>query len=276
MWRSDRTRPRVCNPPAPSHALARGITLVASIVAAGCSSVPGAARLAAETPTSGPMLVSVDTEAAGRGSAIYTRHCEACHGARGDGRGPSAGNMNPRPRNFVSAIYKCRSTANSALPLPSDLRRTVSAGIHATAMPAWSVLGDAQVYDLVEYVRAFSPRWRNEPVPPPTAIPEEAPNDEASRGRGRATYERVGCSGCHGPGGRGDGPAVPSLRDDFGTPIVPFDFTGTAPLRCGSAPRDLFRTLVTGVDGTPMPSFAGSMSPAELWDLVHYVMGLRH
>ena len=253
---------------------ARAIVL-GTLLASGCSAFPSAARLEAETPTSGPMIVAIDTEAASRGAPIYTRYCETCHGVRGDGRGSSAGNMNPRPRNFVAAIYKCRATPNSSLPLPRDLRRTVSAGIHATAMPAWNVLGDAQIYEVVEYVRTFSPRWRTEPVPPPVAIATETPDDNGSRARGRAIYDRVGCSACHGSGGRGDGPAVPSLRDDNGQPIVPFDFTGSNPLRCGSAPAELYRTLVSGVDGTPMPSFSTTMPPADLWDLVHFVMSLR-
>lgn len=274
MLHSETASPVARTSPARSLAFARAIVF-GTVLVSGCSAVPSAARLQAETPTSGPAIVAIDTEAASRGAPIYARYCETCHGVRGDGRGVSASNMNPRPRNFVSAIYKCRSTANSQLPLPRDLRRTVAAGIHATAMPGWNVLGDAQLYEVVEYVRTFSPRWRSEPVPPPVGIAAETPDDDASRTRGRAIYDRVGCSACHGSGGRGDGPAVPSLRDDSGQPIVPFDFTGNRPLRCGSAPAELYRTLVTGVDGTPMPSFSTTMTPPELWDLVHFVMSLR-
>jgi mono/diheme cytochrome c family protein len=244
-------------------------------VVAGCASAPSEARVQYETPTTAAHLVAVDDSAAERGEPIYERYCQTCHGARGDGRGVSGPNMSPRPRNFVAAVYKCRSTPNGALPLPGDIRRTVSEGMHASAMPGWRTLGDSQVFDAVEYVRSFSPRWRTEPVPPPMAIPADSGDDAPSIARGRAIYDRVQCGACHGAGGRGDGPAVASLRDDSGNPIVPFDFTGDRPLRCGSSPRDLYRTMIKGIDGTPMPSFAASLQPGELWDLVHFVMSLR-
>jgi mono/diheme cytochrome c family protein len=32
---------------------------------------------------------------------------------------------------------------------------------------------------------------------------------------------------------------------------------------------------MTGVNGSPMPSFADSISPQEAWDLVHYILTLR-
>ena len=264
-----------CNPhPTASSRSWRGLVL-ASLTSAACASAPGPARLRAEVPTSGPQTVAVDMEAAERGQPVYERYCQTCHGGRGDGRGSSAPNMAPRPRNFVAAVFKCRSTPNGSLPLPGDIRRTVGAGMHASAMPGWNALGEAQIYDTVEYVRALSLRWRAEQVQVPLSIPEEPRADETSIARGRAVYDRVQCGACHGPSGRGDGPAVAALRDDSGNPIVPFDFTGDRPLRCGSSPRDLYRTLVTGIDGTPMPSFAAALEAQDLWDLVHFVMSLR-
>ena len=32
---------------------------------------------------------------------------------------------------------------------------------------------------------------------------------------------------------------------------------------------------MTGVDGTPMPSFADNLTPADAWDLVHYLRTLQ-
>ena len=37
----------------------------------------------------------------------------------------------------------------------------------------------------------------------------------------------------------------------------------------------MYRVLVTGMDGTPMPSYAASAAPEELYDLVHYVLSLN-
>jgi len=33
--------------------------------------------------------------------------------------------------------------------------------------------------------------------------------------------------------------------------------------------------LMTGLDGTPMPSFKDALKPDQLWDLVHYIQTLR-
>jgi mono/diheme cytochrome c family protein len=37
----------------------------------------------------------------------------------------------------------------------------------------------------------------------------------------------------------------------------------------------MFRDLVTGLDGTPMPSFANAMTPDQRWDVVHYIRSLH-
>jgi hypothetical protein len=46
------------------------------------------------------------------------------------------------------------------------------------------------------------------------------------------------------------------------------------PLKGGSTPGDLYRTIATGLDGTPMPAFAEALSAEALWALVSYVEGL--
>ena len=46
------------------------------------------------------------------------------------------------------------------------------------------------------------------------------------------------------------------------------------PFKSGPTLRDLYRTLATGLDGTPMPSVGEALSPDELWALVYYVDAL--
>jgi mono/diheme cytochrome c family protein len=36
----------------------------------------------------------------------------------------------------------------------------------------------------------------------------------------------------------------------------------------------MFRDLLTGLDGTPMPSFAAAMTPDQRWDVIHYIRTL--
>jgi mono/diheme cytochrome c family protein len=44
---------------------------------------------------------------------------------------------------------------------------------------------------------------------------------------------------------------------------------------CGSTNEDLYRIFMTGLDGSPMPSFADQLQPADAWDLVHFLRTLQ-
>jgi mono/diheme cytochrome c family protein len=66
-------------------------------------------------------------------------------------------------------------------------------------------------------------------------------------------YAVLQCGQCHGPQGRGDGPSADELTDDWDQPIRAYDFT-RGYYKNGSTPADLYRTLVTGLSGTPMPA----------------------
>jgi mono/diheme cytochrome c family protein len=92
--------------------------------------------------------------------------------------------------------------------------------------------------------------------------------------RGAELYQSLGCFNCHGAKGRGDGPSAAELKDDWGNKIVPYDFSSGGRLKCGDQPADLYRVFMTGLSGTPMPSFADSLSPQDAWNLVHYLRSL--
>jgi len=83
-----------------------------------------------------------------RGKALYQRYCIFCHGPSGDGRGESAPYLDPKPRDFTKAVFKCRSTPSGSLPLDTDLYETISRGIHASGMPAWKPLLKQERVDL--------------------------------------------------------------------------------------------------------------------------------
>jgi cytochrome c oxidase cbb3-type subunit I/II len=216
-----------------------------------------------------------DPERARRGQAVFERFCISCHGAAGDGRGYSAQWLDPTPRDFTRGIFKWRSTPSGTLPIDADLVRTVSRGLSHTNMPSWEPLGGRAVRDVVEYVKTFSPRWLTESPGEPIKIPPEPPDNEASRGRGAEVYKQMGCANCHGDKGKGDGPAMPTLLDDWGHKIIPYDFTGGSSLKCGDRPEDIFRVFMTGLTGSPMPSYEGQISPDDAWHLVHFLQTLR-
>ena len=81
-----------------------------------------------------------------RGGELYRDNCATCHGEEGDGRGPRAYFINPKPRNFLHAASR------AALNRPT-LHRVISKGKLRTEMPAWEkVLNAQQIADLSEFV----------------------------------------------------------------------------------------------------------------------------
>src|SRR5271156_1933983 len=107
------------------------------------------------------------TGQAKRGKEMYGRYCIGCHGPRGDGEGENAAYVNPKPRDFTTGLFKCRSTPSGSIPLDSDLFDTVGRGVDTTAMPRWFPLPPKERAYLVEYLKSF-PRgsWEKNPDPP--------------------------------------------------------------------------------------------------------------
>jgi mono/diheme cytochrome c family protein len=209
------------------------------------------------------------------GKALYQRYCIFCHGPQGDGNGQSAPYLDPKPRDFTKATFKCRSTPSGNLPLDTDLYDTITRGVHASGMPSWRPLLRQERADLVAYVKTFSPRFQEEQPVAPIQIPPEPPTSPESVKRGGALFQTMNCGLCHGKEGRGDGPSASSLTDSRGYPIRPFDLTSGTRLKCGDSDQGIFRDLSTGLDGTPMPSFASALKSDQIWDLVHYLATLR-
>jgi len=210
-----------------------------------------------------------------RGKELYQRFCIFCHGQYGDGEGVTAPYIDPKPRDFTKATYKCRSTPSGSLPLDSDLYDTITRGVHASGMPSWKPLTKQARADLVAYVKSFSPRFHEEPAATALTIPPEPATSPESVKRGAELFQSMNCWACHGKEGRGNGPNASTLTDSKNFPIRPFDLTSGTQLKCGDSDAGIFRDLSTGLDGTPMPSFASAMKPDQMWDLVHFIASLR-
>src|ERR1700693_5586035 len=218
------------------------------------------------------------TGRAKEGKELYGRYCIGCHGIRGDSQGENAPFLvgGILPRDFTAGLFKCRSTPSGSIPLDSDLFDTITRGVHTTAMPTWIGLTSQQRADLIAYVKTFSPRFKEEKPEPPIKIPAETSNTAESAKRGEELYQKtLKCFECHGTSGRGDGPSAPTLRDNKGNLIPPYDFTTGGKFKCGETDEDLYRIFMTGLDGTPMPSWIDSVNPEQAWDLVHYLRTLQ-
>jgi mono/diheme cytochrome c family protein len=212
---------------------------------------------------------------AASGKKDYRRFCIGCHGADGDGMGENAQWIDPKPRDFTAAVFKCRSTPTGTLPTDDDLFHAVTRGFVTTNMPSWLPLTKQTRVDLIAYIKTFSNRWKTQQAGTPIEIPPETPADIESILRGRALFQKMECWKCHGPAGHGDGPSASTLTDSKDNPIRPYNFSSGSRFKCGETNRDLYRIFMTGLDGTPMPSFADNIQPNDAWDLVHFLRTLQ-
>jgi mono/diheme cytochrome c family protein len=208
-------------------------------------------------------------------SLPYRRYCVGCHGPLGDGNGENAPYMQPpmyqQPRDFQLGIFKCRSTPTGTLPTDQDLFDAITRGFDRSNMPQWNTLSKQERADLVAWVKHFSPRWAERKT-------RNAHHHSTRAGSHRRAHQ--GGARCICPSAvlevpRRAGHGQRSLRfdpsDDLGRPIAAFNFTdGTRP-KCGDTDQDIYRIFMTGLDGTPMPSYADNIKPDEAWDLVFYL-----
>lgn len=209
------------------------------------------------------------------GKQLYFRYCWGCHGFRGDGTGENGPYLNILPRNFVAATFKCRSTPTGTLPTDQDLYNTIERGIVNSNMPSWITLTGQNRADLIAFIKTFSPRWMTEKPGEPLHIPAEPKLTLDSIKHGQELFQKLECWKCHGQEGRGDGPSASTLTDNNDQPIRPYNFAAGSRFKCGTTNEDLYKIFNTGLDGTPMPSFADVVKPDEAWDLVHYLRTLQ-
>ena len=209
------------------------------------------------------------------GKKLYLKNCAQCHGDKGDGEGYATPHLRPRPRDFTTGKFKVRTTPNGALPTHQDLVNIIRRGMPYTSMPAWPNLSDQEVSDLAYFITTFSADFANpESVPQPVTLPSAPAATKESIELGKKLYEETGCVKCHGTLGRGDGPSAPTLKDDLGHPIRAADLTQSWTFRGGSSREDIFRTMSTGLNGTPMPSFADALQPEQRWAITDFIVSL--
>ena len=218
------------------------------------------------------------------GKEVYARRCIGCHGVNGDGNGPAATFLyRQRPRNFTLGVFKFRLT-KEPLPTDGDLLRTITRGVRGTAMPAWYELPLTDRLAVIQYIKYELAVDRSDPKKPYAYFVEEPPGPPLYIGKppapsaalvahGKAVWQQAKCWECHGNGGQGDGGKAAGLKDDFGFPIRPADLTG-GQFKSGPRVEDIFRTLSTGLSGTPMPSYRDAFSEADRWALSYYVLSL--
>jgi len=214
-----------------------------------------------------------------KGKPVYEKLCAGCHGIKGRGDGPAADRLRPRPRNFARGQYKFTYTKFGKLPQDKTLFRWISEGLPGSSMPPWKdVLSEEKRWNLVAYIKTFSrkfarakKKWR---IPKPVTIGKAPPSSAEDIRNGKKLFLK-NCVKCHGNEGRGSGPSAPTLADSMGDRIWPRNLTKGWLYRGGSAKKDIYRTVATGITGTPMPEFMDSLPPEKIWKIVAYVDSIR-
>lgn len=234
---------------------------------------PAVARVDMEPAKAAPVAANPEL-----GKRLYLERCEQCHGVEGQGDGAAADFVYPRPRDFTLALFKVRSTPSGRVPTDHDLFRVISEGLPGTSMPAWKkFLTEEERWQLVHHVKTFDTvgAFQDEPAKEQIAIGTVPKITPELVKRGADIYEAKKCWQCHGRLGRGDGVSSQGMKDDWGNPIRPVNFSKSWRFRGGDRLEDIYRTFTTGFNGTPMPSFADTIpDPEDRWALAAFVKNL--
>jgi cytochrome c oxidase cbb3-type subunit I/II len=214
-----------------------------------------------------------------RGRTIYRERCILCHGAHGRGDGDAVYLLLAPPRDFRAGRFRFVSTWEH-VPTDDDLLRTITRGLPGSQMPSYAMLPEPDRRALVAVVKSFvEVPWTVAPSRPPGAdgtpgsgvvvVPPQPADARTNRARGEELF-REACAPCHGAAGRGDG------RNDLvtveGHRIRPRDLTRGG-FKGDASPAGLYRRIVLGIPGTPMPSNEWAYGD-DAWYLTYYVLSL--
>ena len=225
-----------------------------------------------------------------KGKKVYFKRCVWCHGVEGGGDGPSADRLFTRPRNFIQGTFKIRTTDSGELPMEADLIKTVKNGLPGSAMPAWGeFLSNDEIVAAVNFVKTLvQDRDFNDIEDEEVFVQDFGTNPWGTKGpyhlgipqadidTGKEIFTKNKCFECHGGEGRGDG--NPTMKDDWGFPIVAADWQQCWNFR-GSRrdpydPFHIVRTISTGLNGTPMPNFKDQIIVEDRWKIAAFVNSL--
>lgn len=244
-----------------------------------------------------------------RGADIYAQYCVQCHGVNGDGNGELADYLNPRPRNYTAGIFKFVATENGSKARRSDLVSTLYRGVTGTSMPSFDEFPEQDLEAVADYVLALTYRGLleselaqfaydeeempkdetvdelvNEILEPWQAAHEEVvtplspmpPMSDETVARGKELFVKYSCHKCHGEDGRGSMFGDVDVGEDaWGYEASAADLT-SGMFRGGGRPIDLYRRVLVGINGAPMPSRRADLAddPDAIWHIVHYIKDL--
>lgn len=220
-----------------------------------------------------------NAESVAQGKAIYDKACTYCHGLEGKGDGPAAVYLSrdtaPRPRDFTSGIYKFRSTLSGELPMDEDIFHTITKGV-VGYMPGFVGMPAEDRWKVTYYLKSMYAEFKGSVPEAIAVVGGPIPGTAVSVNKGYKVYTKFKCWECHGGGGQGNGSKAADLKDDWGFPLPPRDLTRLNIYKNGSADIDIYRSIMAGLDGGAMPSYADFFAGEEenVWHLINYIRSL--
>jgi mono/diheme cytochrome c family protein len=258
---------------------------------AGCS---GPGKTFTKSVTLGGRKVSA--RRLNNGQHLFVTYCSACHGIKGDGKGPASIGLRPPPRNFTQGQFKFAAVASGQLPNDEDLLRIVQKGLHGSAMLPWNDVPERELMDIIQYIKTLSPKWADktpgEPiVPGPDPWGPERKAEAVARGM-KVYHGLAQCLSCHPAYETKEAINAASLElskreailrpdayhaelkdSEYGYKLMPPDFTRDH-VRSGETLEDIYRTVASGIGGTAMPTWKGALPDDDLWAMSYYVLSL--
>jgi mono/diheme cytochrome c family protein len=220
-------------------------------------------------------LMTPSPELIERGRALYPNNCAACHGVQGQGDGPAAATMNPRPRSFANP--NAWVNGNHA----PGIYKTLGEGIRGTSMAAFDYLPKKDRMALVHYVQSLG-AFRHDTA----SAAQMADLSRALATAGEKTTNKIPVSA-----------AIEKLRAEFSAaPALAVDEEDrspgaellrqavTNPLRASqylaqsrvwrAGYRELAASIAPGLPANGFSANTAAFSPAE-WQLLHAELGKR-
>lgn len=170
------------------------------------------------------------------GQQLWLDYCASCHGENGQGDGPAAQWLEPRPSNLAQFEYRSDNVAD-----------VLWNGVDGTAMPAWRDQPPENLAALINVVQSFSL----------AGVGSQPATNELLLGE---QVYRTNCIQCHGVSGDGNGFAASELA------IAPTAFTRQRPSIAES-----MRVLQNGIDGSSMAPWIDRLSADEMMAVTHYL-----
>lgn len=118
-----------------------------------------AAALVSSVAAANP-ATKADQAVLDKGKAAFAIHCASCHGEKGEGNGPAAAALNPKPRNFSTDPFKQGESH-------SEVFKSISTGVPNTPMVAFAHLSEPDRQALTHWVLEL--RGASKPVAAPAA-----------------------------------------------------------------------------------------------------------